>query len=160
LIRHTKDDKQIKTNKMKKLIIMLAIAISTVNAFAGEVTVNQKVLDAFKTEFSTATDVQWSVGANYYMATFNYNEKYVFAYFSEDGELFGITRHITQGNLPMNLQSNLKKNYDDYWVTDLVEVSKSDGTYYYITLENADTQLVLKSSGGSTWSVNNKVRKS
>ena len=60
----------------------------------------------------------------------------------------------------MNLQSNLKKNYDDYWVSDLVEVSKNEGTYYYITLENADTQLVLKSSGGSTWSVNNKVRKS
>ena len=36
---------------------------------------------------------------------------------------------------------------DSYWVSDLVEVSKSDGTYYYITLENADTQLVLKSSG-------------
>ena len=71
---------------------MLAIAISTVNAFAGEEKVNQKVLEAFKTEFSTATDVQWSVGANYYMATFNYNEKYVFAYFSEDGELLGITR--------------------------------------------------------------------
>ncbi|MEO5946851.1 MAG: hypothetical protein ABIP79_08545, partial [Chitinophagaceae bacterium] len=92
---------------MKKLIIMLAIAISTLTAFAGEENVNQKVLDAFKTEFSTATDVQWTIGVNYYMATFNYHEKYVFAYFNEDGTLFGITRHIIQGNLPINLQQSL-----------------------------------------------------
>lgn len=139
---------------------MLAITISTINAFAGEEKVNQKVLDAFKTEFSTATNVKWTLGENYYMATFNYNEKYVFAYFNEEGELFGITRHITQGNLPISLQTNLKKKYDNYWVSDLIEISKNDGTYYYITLENADTQLILKSSGGSNWSVNNKVRKS
>ncbi len=145
---------------MKKIIIMLAITISTVNAFAGEENINQKILNAFKTEFSTATDVQWTVGANYYMATFNYNEKYVFAYFNENGELFGITRHITQGNLPIYLQTSLKKNYSSYWVNDLIEVSKNNGTSYYITLENADTQLVLKSSGGGKWSVHNKIRKS
>jgi hypothetical protein len=68
---------------------MLAIIISTVSAFAGKPTageqgVNQKVLDAFKTEFSTATNVEWAVGENYYVATFTYNEKYVFAYFNED----------------------------------------------------------------------------
>ncbi|MEO5946333.1 MAG: hypothetical protein ABIP79_05915, partial [Chitinophagaceae bacterium] len=59
-----------------------------------------------------------------------------------------------------NLQQSLKKSYDNYWVSDLVEVSKTDGTYYFITLENAYTKLVLKSSGGSNWSVNNKIRKS
>lgn len=145
---------------MKKLIIMLAIFISTMNAFAGEETINQKVLNAFKTEFSTATDVQWTVGANYYRAIFNYNEKYVFAYFNEEGEMIGITRHIIQGNLPISLQTSLKKNYENFWVSDLLEVSKNEGTYYYITLENADTRLVLKSSSGSNWSVHNKIKKS
>lgn len=145
---------------MKKIIIMLAITISTVSAFAGEENINKKILEAFKTEFSTATDVQWTVASNYYMATFNYNEKYMFAYFNENGELFGISRHLTQGNLPIFLQLNLKKNYDNYWISDLIEISKNDGTYYYITLENADTRLELKSSGGGNWSVHNKIKKS
>lgn len=150
---------------MKKIIIMLAITISAVSAFAGKPTagdlnVNQKILDAFKTEFSTATNVEWTAGENYYMATFTYNDKYVFAYFNEEAELLGVTRHISSGNLPINLQTSLKKNYDNYWISDLMEVAKYNNTYYYITLENADTKLVLKSSGGSNWSVHNKIRKS
>ncbi|MEI2740669.1 MAG: hypothetical protein V9F01_17985 [Chitinophagaceae bacterium] len=65
---------------MKKMIVSLAIAVSTLNAFAGDVNVNQKVLDAFKTEFASAKEVEWTVGENYYKATFNYNGKYVFAF--------------------------------------------------------------------------------
>ena len=49
---------------MKKMIVTLAIAISTLSAFANDENVNQKVLDAFKTEFTTAKDVEWSAGSN------------------------------------------------------------------------------------------------
>ncbi len=145
---------------MKKIIIMLAITVCTLSAFAGEGKVSQKVLDAFKTEFSTATNVTWDVGDNYYKATFNYNEKFVFAFFDEDGEVLGVTRYIMQENLPIKLQTDLNKYYDQYWISDLLEVNKDNTTSYYITLENADTKLVLKSSGGSNWSVYDKERKS
>ncbi len=145
---------------MKKMILMLAISISTASVFAGETNVNQKVLDAFKTEFATAANVEWTIGDNYYKASFTYNEKYVFAYFSEDGELLGITRYISLVNLPLNLQTSLKKNYNSYWISDLFEVAKNSGTAYYITLENADTKMVLKSVDGNSWSVHNKERKS
>lgn len=145
---------------MKKIIIMLAITVYTLSAFAGEGKVSQKVLDAFKTEFSTATNVTWDVGDNYYKATFNYNEKFVFAFFDEDGEVLGVTRYIMQENLPIKLQTDLNKYYDQYWISDLLEVNKDNTTSYYITLENADTKLVLKSSGGSNWSVYDKERKS
>ena len=74
---------------MKKMFVTIAIAISTLSAFAGDVNVNQKVLDAFKTEFATAKEVEWSVGSNYYKATFVYNDKYVFAYYNEIGDLLG-----------------------------------------------------------------------
>jgi hypothetical protein len=38
-------------------------------------------------------------------------------------------------------------------------VAKNDGTSYYITLENADTKIVLKTSGGSEWNIYQKIRK-
>ncbi len=141
------------------MIVTLAIAVSTLSAFAGDENVNQKVLDAFKTEFATAKEVEWSVGSNYYKATFVYNEKYVFAYYSESGDLLGLTRYLSPVDLPLALQSSLKKNYEGYWVSDLFEAAKSDVTNYYITLENADTRIVLKSSG-NTWSVHSKAKKS
>lgn len=144
---------------MKKMILTLAIAISTLSAFAGEANVNQRVLDAFKTEFTTASEVEWSVGSNYYRAAFNYNGKYVFAYYNDNGELLGLSRYLSPVDLPLALQTNLKKNYEGYWISDLFEASKNDSTNYYITLEDADTKLVLRSSGNS-WSVHSKTKKS
>src|SRR5688572_22838123 len=120
---------------MKKMIVTLAVAMSTLVAFAGDENVNAKVLDAFNTEFTTATEVEWTEGSNYYMAAFTYNNKHVFAYYNTDGDLLGLSRYISPADLPIGLQSNLKKNYPDYWVSDLFEVAKNGETGYYITLE-------------------------
>ncbi|MEK7225763.1 MAG: hypothetical protein AAB221_08775, partial [Bacteroidota bacterium] len=112
---------------MKKMILSLAIALTTLSAFAaGEENVNQKVLDAFKNEFNTVREVEWSAGADYYRAAFVYNEKYVFAYYSTEGDLLGITRYISPVDLPMSLQIGLKKKYSNYWISDLFEVAKSE----------------------------------
>lgn len=145
---------------MKKMILTLAIAVSTLGAFAGEANVTDKVLKAFNTEFTTAKDVQWTIGADYYLASFVYNEKYVNAYYNEEGELMGLTRNITTASLPVSLQAGLKNEYGSYWVSDLVEVTKSEGTAYYVTLENADTKLVLKAAGGYEWNQYKKIKKS
>ena len=141
------------------MILTLAIIVSTLSAFAGDEHVNQKVLNAFKTEFTTAKEVEWTAGSNYYKATFNYNGKYVFAFYNENGELMGLTRYLSPVDLPIALQKNLKKDYEGYWVSDLFESAKNDATSYYITVEDADTKIVLKSSGNS-WNVYNKIKKS
>jgi len=144
---------------MKKMIVTLVITVSTLSAFASDENVNEKVLNAFKTEFNTAKEVEWTVGANFYRATFNYNGRYVFAFYNENGELFGLARYISPVDLPLVLQNELRKNYEGYWVADLFESSKNDNTNYVITLENADTKVVLKSSGNS-WDIYNRVKKS
>lgn len=146
---------------MKKIIMTLAIALSTVCSFAGdnEVNVSSKVLDAFKTEFSGAKEVSWTQGDNYYKASFVFNDQYVFAFFSTDGSLLGVTRYISSLDLPISLQADLKKGYSNYWISDLFEVSNSDGISYFITVENADTKTILKSTGGEKWSVYKKRTK-
>jgi hypothetical protein len=57
------------------------------------------------------------------------------------------------------LQTNLKNNYSNYWISDLYEVAKPENTSYYITLENADQKIVLKSTGGSNWTIHKKSNK-
>lgn len=145
---------------MKKIMITLAIAVSTLGAFAGETTVSEKVLNAFSAAFSNAKDVQWTVGSDYYMAKFQYNQKYVLAYYNQEGELLGLSRNITTADLPLGLQTGLKKEYAAFWVSDLLEVAKNDETIYYITLEDADTKVVLRAAGGNGWSQFKKVKKS
>jgi hypothetical protein len=144
---------------MKKIIVTLAIALSTLSSFAKEVEVSTVVLDAFKNEFAGAREVSWTVGSSYYKAAFIYNDQHVFAFYSTEGELIGMTRYISSLDLPISLQAGLKKSYSNYWISDLFEVSNADGTGYYITLENADSKIVLKSSTGGNWSVYQKTTK-
>jgi hypothetical protein len=145
---------------MKKMMLTLAIAVSTLGAFAREANVSEKVLKAFNTEFNTAKDVEWTVGNDYYMASFQYNEKYVYAYYSTEGELLGLSRNLSPADLPLNLQTSLRKEYSSFWISDLLEVAKSESTSYYITLENADTKIILKATDGTGWSQYKKVKKS
>ena len=143
---------------MKTIIVTLAMMITTGTAFAGEEKVNEKVLIAFQNEFNTAREARWTTGDNYFMVEFLYNEQRVFAYYNNDGELLGLSRYMSTLELPVMLQSKLKANYSGYWVSDLFEVAKNDNTSYYITLENADTKMVLKSEG-SEWKVYKKEKK-
>jgi hypothetical protein len=145
---------------MKKMMLTLAIAVSTLSAFAGEVEVNPKVLNAFNNEFKTAKNVEWSVGTDYFRATFTYNDKHVYAYYDVNGELLGLSRFISPDDLPLALQGNLKKTYGDYWISDLFEVANDEGTTYYVTVEDADAKIVLKATDGRSWDSHKKIKKS
>ena len=145
---------------MKKMMIVLAMVFTliTTTSFAGA-TVKQEVLNAFKTEFTKATEVNWSVGDTYYKAAFTMNDQKLFAFYSLDGEFLALTRNISSLQLPLNLQKSLKNRVTGQWITDLFEVANGEGTAYYITLESADTKVVLKSVGGSDWTVYKKINK-
>ena len=136
---------------MKKIIIMLAVTISSLAAFAGEENVNKKVLNAFSQEFAGAKDVKWTTNETFYKASFVFNGQYVYAFYQLDGELLAMTRNISSLDLPISLQTSLKKGYDGYWISDLFEISNNEGTKYYITMENADSKLVLKSTNAGDW---------
>ncbi len=144
---------------MKKMLLTLAIAVCTLSAFASEKNVTSVVLNAFNNEFTTAKEVEWTAGNGYYKATFIYNNKYVFAFYSTEGELLGLTHYLSPVDLPLSLQNNIRKDYNDYWVSDLFEVVKDGTTSYYLTLEKADKTIILQSSGGNEWSTVKKIKK-
>lgn len=147
---------------MKKTMIALVMMLTmgSISAFAGDEIVNEKVLNAFKQDFNSVIDVRWTEGEDYYKAEFMYNNQQVSAFYNTSGELYGITRYITSPDLPLNLIINLKKDYSQYWITDLFEVAKKDSTSYYITLEDADTRIMLKASDGYSWTPWKKTKKS
>lgn len=87
------------------------------------------------------------------------NEQRVFAYYDIEGHLISVARYISSFQLPVNLFSDLKNDYSKYWVSDLFEVSNSEGLHYYITLETADTKLILRSGNGGDWSTYSKNKK-
>jgi hypothetical protein len=142
------------------LSAVFAMLLATNSLNAAEVAeVNSVVLNAFKKQFANASDVEWSTGSNYYKASFLYNNNYVYAYYNPEGDFIATTRNISSVNLPMLLQTDLKQKYNNYWISDLYELAKPESTTYYITLENADQKIILKSSGGSDWTLYKKSGK-
>jgi len=146
---------------MKRFLITLTVLFSLISmsSFASDSKVDSRVLKSFETSFKNATEVDWTVTNNFYKAKFSLNVQYVAAYFDGSGNMIAITRNISSTQLPISLQTNLKNNYEGFWISDLFEVANEEGTTYYVTVENADTKLILKSSN-SDWVTYQKERKS
>ena len=145
---------------MKKIVFVFGFLLAAVvsQAYPSE-KVSPKVLSSFNSEFTNAKEVEWETGSNYFRASFSMNEQRVFAYYDMEGKLLSIARYISSFQLPVNLFSDLKNEYSNYWISDLFELNNSEGLHYYITLETADTKLILRSSNGGDWSTYNKNKK-
>jgi hypothetical protein len=159
-------NKKYKTNKkifMKRLLVIITVTLSLISlsSFATEKgdDVSPRAIKSFNSSFKNATEVNWTVSSNYYKANFALNGQYVSAFYDAEGNMIALTRNISSLQLPITLQADLKKNYDCYWISDVMEVANDEGTSYYITLETADTQIILKSNSDS-WGTFKKQRKS
>ena len=147
---------------MKKRIVSAAIMLMIITsaAFAGDVEIaNPKVITSFQKEFVKASDVQWVKTNGFYRATFKMNDFIMYALYNEDGSLAGAYRSIVSSQLPIGLQTELKNQFSDYWITDLNEYSNNDGAGYYVSLENADQILIMKSTNATDWQVVRKIKK-
>jgi hypothetical protein len=149
---------------MKKIFLSLAaVALMGISAFANgngnDENVSQKTLAAFKSDFTNATHTTWEQKDGFIKATFSFNGQVLCAYYNNDGELKAVVRNIVSDQLPINLLASLKNDYADYWITDLFEISADGETTYYVTVENGDKKIVLKSDGAAYWNVFSKQKK-
>ena len=145
---------------MKPLLIILTLlAVNFAQpAFAGEGDIRPSVLKSFQSTFSAAKAVEWTATDNLYKARFELNGQVVSAYYNNSGAMLAVTRNITTHQLPLSLQTSLKKEFNSFWVSDLFELNNDEGTTYYATLETAETKVVLFSNN-KDWSVYSKTKK-
>ena len=92
-------------------------------------------------------------------ATFSLNGQVLTAYYFSNGDLQAVVRNITSDQLPLNLLTSLRRDYTEYWITDLFEISSNGETTYYVSIENSDKKIVLKSDDLSFWGVYSKEKK-
>jgi hypothetical protein len=153
---------QVKNSIMKnKILIGVFVLLTSISsAFAnGKEEVNERIIKSFEKEFAGAQHVEWTTTKDFVKVTFTLNEQVVYAFYEQNGNLLGVTRNIVSSQLPINLLTDLKKNHSAYWITDLFEMASNNENMYYVTLENGDQKLILKSSGTTGWEVYRKERK-
>jgi hypothetical protein len=147
---------------MKKMILSLAAVMMmgfSVFANGSNDVVTQEARDAFKKDFATASNIKWEQKNNFLKATFSLNGQFLTAYYFTNGDLQAVVRNITSDQLPINLITSLRRDYTDFWITDLFEISSDNQTTYYVTIESSDRKIVLKSESLSSWEVYSKERK-
>lgn len=146
-----------------KLFIALLTAAASLFANASSATdkieIAPAAIQSFKSTFAQASEVNWSVANNLYKADFALNGQYATAFYDEEGSLIATTRNISSLQLPITLQASLKKEYGEYWISDLFELTNTDGTSYFVTLQSGDNKVILKGSAQTEWSVFQKTRK-
>ena len=148
---------------MKLLLVAITAVLSLTNMKASasdDIQVSAAVLTSFNASFRNVSEVEWKTAGNYYKADFTMNGQYVTAYYDAAANLMAVTRNVTSLQLPVTLQTALKKGYDAYWISDLFELSDDNGTAYYVTVENGDLKVTLKSTPSNQWTVYQKHRKS
>ena len=146
---------------MKKNFLALAVLLITglTSAFANKVEGNKRAVESFGREFANAQNVSWVEQKDYSKATFSLYNHIMFAYYDKEGQLLAVVRNLLSDQLPLRLLTEMKKKYSGYWISDLFEVDSEDQTSYYLTLENADEKIVLRSDGIEHWSVYKKEKK-
>lgn len=144
---------------MIALLLTAAVSYSFASAPTEEVKISSNIRASFHKDFQNGQIIGSQAHKNFTKLTFKMNDIILFAYYSETGELLAVTRNILSTQLPIALQLNLKKDYSKYWITELFEINGEGQNCYYVSMENADTKLTLRSNGDDTWEVYEKTNK-
>ena len=131
---------------MKKLFISALLAITVaVSSFAAEGNnVSYAVHNNFSYQFKKVSDVQWTSGENYTMATFTLNNVRTQALYTPEGEFIGTNQAVTLEELPVSAKREFAKKYDGYTVKEAIRFEGADESAYYISAENEKGSVILK----------------
>lgn len=138
---------------MKQLFIVLSFIGSTLfsNSYAAAPIASPAVMQAFQSTFYEAKEIRWEQVGVLSKATFVLNGEYRSAFYNSDGDLVAETQNLASTSLPKTLRKSLKNEMASRWITDVFVVSVEGDNTYYVTLENADTSVMLKSVGAKKW---------
>ena len=148
-------------NGSKKIAIMVTmlLTLGASYSFARPAdSVSGEISISFKKDFRNGHILSTETHKSFTKLTFKIDEMIMFAYYSENGQLLAVTRNIVSSQLPMNLQMDLKSSYTGYWITELFELSGDNDNCYYVSLENADSKVALRSNGDH-WEVYSTTKK-
>jgi hypothetical protein len=148
------------THKMTAFIMALVLTITTSFTYASDSKDIIRLVNAnFKQQFKTAQIISTDASGKYTKVTFRQNDIIMTAFYSDNGNLLALVRNMLSSQLPADLRMDLKNNYGDYWITELFELKGEDHANhenvncYYVSLESANSRVVLRSVDDSTWEV-------
>jgi len=133
---------------MKKFILATLITVTIGSSvLAADVSkVSFRVLNSFEAQFAGATDVNWTVTADYTKVKFTLEGEKVEAFYNTNGDVIGTSRKTEFKRLPLSAIQKIKKNYAKYQVTETIEFELNGDRKYYVSVENETERKILEVS--------------
>jgi hypothetical protein len=146
---------------MKKMIITaISMLMLSMGIYARAVEVNEKVLKSFKESFPTAQQVTWLEYVDTYVVNFTSIGIKERITYDKEGNFISSTRYYYQENLPANIICKIKKNYPNYKVFGVTEVTTENLVQYYVKMEDNANWTTVKSDDAGNMEVVEKYKKS
>jgi len=121
---------------------------------AQEKTIPLIIKESFQNKFSDAHLINWSKGADAYIATVIRNNTRLYAYFSEDGDLKGLGQEIKTELLPVKISYELARKFPGYFVSKVYEYDCLEtGPSYYVSLRGPKINLIVRCNINSDLSI-------
>ncbi|MFL5774528.1 MAG: PepSY-like domain-containing protein [Flavisolibacter sp.] len=144
---------------MKKILFAAIVSVCTLNLFAADPGVNEKVLSAFNNTFKNAENVSWSTSKYTYEVRFQQNLITAKITYDKEGNILRTLRYYNEDQLPILVLTKVKNRFSDKRVYGVVEESSEEGTYYHITLEDEKNWFEIKSDNYGSLTLEKKFRK-
>ncbi len=159
--RSTNSLSQTLINSSKKLAfaVALLLTVGITSSFATPTDKTDRIKASFQKDFKKAELMGIETNSNYNKLTFKMNDIVLYAFYSDNGELLAVTRNIISNQLPIQLLLDLKRDYSNYWITDLFEFNGDGTNSYYVTVENADSVITLRANSSENWQVYSRKNK-
>ena len=148
-----------KGSKIAAFTAALLLTVGISSSFANPKDRTDAVTASFHRDFKTAVLISTESNSHYTKLTFQMNDMVLFAFYSGEGNLLAVVRNIKSSQLPIQLMLKVKSDYSNYWISDLFELDAEGSTNYYITIEDANTTVTLRSADTTTWEVYSKKTK-
>ena len=112
---------------MKKILVALMIALTITSALNAQLRkVPAAVTEAFKTKFSSASQVEWKDRIINFEASFSQDDITKTAQFTKDGTWVETTSTMAFSGLPVAVQDGFKKSkYADWEIKTITVVEES-----------------------------------
>jgi len=149
-------------NTMKKLLIVIALALVTASSFAIDRTdlkddvkkVSYTTLRQFEDDFKSAKDISWRINQQYVKATFTSEGKKMAALYDLQGSYLGAVEYLAYEQLPEKARTEMEKRFKDYAFSSALKiVSRPEGNTdfndvgtYWVDLINDAKQLYVSVS--------------
>jgi hypothetical protein len=145
---------------MKKLIVVILVAMLSTTSISAADKVSEKVLRVFKQAFPDADNPSWFSYDNYYMVYFKSSEECSCRIFYDpEGKILKTQRYYSAAELSPFIKSKVNEKYPGKKITGVTEINSDEELVYHIILQDDKKILYLKSDAKGELNVEEKLNK-